>query len=81
MVFLVKTTKTKGGKNMNYNQFKEVKRRKNTKRRVENPRFLSIRIRVNEEEYKLIVDTANKQKKSLSAYVRDTVTETIKKEA
>lgn len=63
---------------MEYNKFKEVIRRKNTKRRVTNPRFLSIRIRVNEEEYKFIVDMANKQKKSLSAYVRDTITETIK---
>ncbi len=64
---------------MNYNDFKEVKRRKNTKRRVTSPRFLSIRIRLNEEEYKIIVDTATAQKKSLSAFVRETTLKSIKK--
>lgn len=56
---------------MNYNDFKEVKRRKSTKRRVISPKFLSIRTRVNEEEYRSIVDAATSQKKSISAFLRD----------
>lgn len=56
---------------MEYNKFKEVLKRKNTKRRVTNPRFLSIRTRVNEDEYKVIVDAATSQKKSISAFLRE----------
>jgi uncharacterized protein (DUF1778 family) len=56
---------------MEYKKFKEVQQRSNTKRRVINPRFLSIRTRVNEEEYRTIVDAATSQKKSISAFLRD----------
>ena len=56
---------------MEYRKFKEVQHRSNTKRRVLNPRFLSVRTRVSEEEYRVIVDAATSQKKSISAFLRD----------
>lgn len=56
---------------MNYNDFKEVQQRKNKNRRVLNPKFLSIRTRVNESEYRCIVDAATSKKKSISAFLRD----------
>ena len=76
---IIETNTRERGKGMEYNEFKEVKRRKNTKRRIPNPRFLSMKIRVNEEEYQTIINTAIAQKKSISAFLRDSALLSIKK--
>jgi hypothetical protein len=57
-----------------YNQLKEVRTRKNAhKPRKSKPKYCSIKIRVDEEQYKKLQDESLKKNISMAAYARSRI--------
>lgn len=57
-----------------YNQLKEVRTRKNAhKPRKAKPKYCSIKIRVDEEQYKRLQDESLKKNISMAAYARERI--------